>query len=58
MSRQIYVNLPVRNLDRSVEFFTQLGFQLNPQFTDENAACMIVSDYIMEASAANQGEYI
>ena len=46
MARQIYVNLPVRNLQRSVEFFTALGFSFNPDFTDENATCMIVSDGI------------
>lgn len=44
MSRQIFVNLPVRNLKSSVEFFTRLGFAFNPQFTNENAACLIVSD--------------
>jgi predicted lactoylglutathione lyase len=43
-SRQIFVNLPVKNLDKSVEFFTQLGFEFNPQFTDENATCMIIND--------------
>lgn len=42
MATQIYVNLPVKNLDRSVAFFTQLGFAFNPQFTDEKATCMIV----------------
>lgn len=44
MARQIYVNLPVQNLDKSVEFFTELGFEFNPQFTDENATAMIVND--------------
>ncbi|MFZ2449747.1 MAG: VOC family protein [Methylovulum miyakonense] len=44
MSRQIFVNLPVKNLSQSVEFFTQLGFAFNPRFTNENAACLIVSD--------------
>lgn len=43
-SRKIFVNLPVRDLKRSVEFFTKLGFTFNPHFTDENATCMIVSD--------------
>jgi predicted lactoylglutathione lyase len=43
-SRKIFVNLPVTDLSKSVEFFTQLGFEFNPQFTDENATCMIVSD--------------
>ncbi|MEO5660788.1 MAG: VOC family protein [Polaromonas sp.] len=46
MTRQIYVNLPVKNLDRSIEFFTRLGYRFNPQFTNENATCMIVSDSI------------
>lgn len=49
MATQIYVNLPVKDLDRSVAFFTQLGYKFNPQFTNSNAACMIVSDdiYVM-----------
>lgn len=42
--RQIFVNLAVRDLKKSKEFFSTLGFQFNAQFTDENAACMIVSD--------------
>lgn len=46
MSTQIFVNLPVKNLQPSIEFFTQLGFSFNPQFTDETATCMIVSDSI------------
>lgn len=46
MPRQLFVNLPVQDLDRSVAFFTALGFSFNPQFTDENATCMIVSDDI------------
>jgi predicted lactoylglutathione lyase len=44
MARKIFVNLPVRDLKRSVEFFTRLGFTFNPQFTDESATCMIVSE--------------
>lgn len=42
MPRQLFVNLPVQDLDRSVRFFTALGFEFNPQFTDENATCMII----------------
>jgi uncharacterized protein len=42
MSRSMYVNLPVKDLQRSIAFFTALGFKFNPQFTDENATCMIV----------------
>ena len=44
MSRMIFVNLPVQDLDASVDFFTRLGFTFNQQFTDENATCMVVSD--------------
>lgn len=49
MATQIYVNLPVKNLDKSVKFFTALGYKFNPQFTDEKATCMIVGDdiYVM-----------
>jgi predicted lactoylglutathione lyase len=43
-SRQIYVNLPVRDLNKSKEFFSSLGFGFNPKFTDDNAACMIIGD--------------
>lgn len=44
MSRMMFVNLAVRDLKRSMEFFSKLGFEFNPKFTDEKAACMIVSD--------------
>ena len=44
MSRLTFVNLPVQDLTKSVEFFTSLGFEFNAQFTDENATCMVVSD--------------
>ncbi len=43
MSQQIFVNLPVRDLQKSIAFFTQLGFSFNPQFTDDTATCMIVA---------------
>jgi uncharacterized protein len=46
MPRQIFVNLPVKDLNKSIEFFTHLGFTFNPQFTDENATCMIVGENI------------
>jgi len=46
MAKQIFVNLPVKDLNKTVEFFTKLGFKFNPQFTDENATCMIVADGI------------
>lgn len=44
MARKLFVNLPVSNLDRSVRFFTALGFSFNAHFTDETATCMIVSE--------------
>jgi uncharacterized protein len=48
-SRKIFVNLPVRDLKRSIDFFRKLGFEFNPQFTDESAACMVLSEegYVM-----------
>jgi predicted lactoylglutathione lyase len=44
MGRKLFVNLAVRDLKRSVEFFSKLGFRFDPRFTDENATCMIVGD--------------
>jgi uncharacterized protein len=44
VSTKMFVNLAVKDLDRSVKFFTALGFRFNPQFTDKNATCMIVSE--------------
>jgi hypothetical protein len=46
MPTQIFVNLPVKDLHRSVAFFSALGYGFNPQFTNENATCMIVSESI------------
>lgn len=43
-SRKMFVNLPVRDLERSKAFFARLGFTFDPQFTDDNAACMVVSE--------------
>lgn len=42
MHEQIYVNLPVKDLQRSTEFFTRLGYSFDERFTNENATCMIV----------------
>lgn len=49
MATKVFINLPVKNLDKSMAFFTGLGFSFNPQFTDEKAGCMVVSEsiYIM-----------
>jgi predicted lactoylglutathione lyase len=46
MSTQIFVNLPVKDLGKSIDFFTSLGFSFNPQFTDKNAGCLVISDDI------------
>lgn len=46
MNQQIYVNLPVRDLPRSKAFFTALGYSFNPQFTNEQGACMVISEHI------------
>jgi hypothetical protein len=46
MATKIFVNLPVKDLKRSMGFFEKLGFRNNPQFTDETAACMVISDDI------------
>jgi hypothetical protein len=46
VTTKIFVNLPVRDLNKTIEFFTKLGFKFNPQFTDKNATCMIVGEDI------------
>ena len=46
MATKIFINLPVKDLNKSMEYFSNLGFSFNPQFTDEKAASMIVSDNI------------
>ena len=43
-SRKIFVNLAVRDLKKSMDFFGKLGFEFNPQFTDDKAACMVFSE--------------
>jgi len=46
MSASVFINLPVKDLQRSMDFYTQAGFTNNPQFTDETAACMVYSEHI------------
>jgi predicted lactoylglutathione lyase len=46
MATKIFVNLPVKDLNKSIDFFAKLGYSFNPQFTDENATCMIISEDI------------
>jgi hypothetical protein len=45
-NNQIFVNLPVKELKRSRAFFAALGYEFNPQFSNDQAACMVVSDAI------------
>ena len=44
MSRNTFINLPVKDLARTTRFFNQVGFSFNQQFTNEDATCMIISD--------------
>lgn len=46
MATKVFINLPVKDLNKSMDFFKGLGYSFNPQFTDENAACMVISDTI------------
>ena len=59
MATKIFVNLPVKDLAKSMAFFKALGFGFNPQFTDETAACMVISDtiYSMLLTHAKFGQF-
>ena len=59
MISKIFVNLPVEDLQRSMAFFRKIGFDFNPQFTDETAACMVISEdiYAMLLTHAKFGEF-
>lgn len=46
MVSKIYINLAVKDLQKSIAFFKEIGFTFNPQFTDESAACMIIAENI------------
>jgi uncharacterized protein len=46
MSRKIFVNLPIRDMERARAFFGALGFSFNPQFTNDQGACMVVAEDI------------
>ncbi len=46
MSKQIFINLPVRDLKKATAFYTALGAVRNPQFSDDTASCMVLSDAI------------
>ena len=46
MSKKVFINLPVKDLKKSMDFYTAIGFTNNPIFTDETAACMVLTDEI------------
>ena len=46
MAKKIFINLPVADLPASMNFYSKIGFQNNPMFTDETAACMVLSEEI------------
>jgi uncharacterized protein len=46
MAKQIYINLPVKDIKKSIEFFTELGFKFNPQFSDDKSNCLIIGENI------------
>ena len=46
MATKIFISLPVKDLERSKAFFSGLGYSFNPQFTDDKAACMVISEHI------------
>lgn len=46
MASQIFVNLPVQDLDRSVRFFRSLGYAFDPRFTNENGTCLILGEHL------------
>jgi predicted lactoylglutathione lyase len=46
MATKIFVNLAVKDLEKSKKFFTDIGFTINPQFTDDKAACVVISEDI------------
>jgi predicted lactoylglutathione lyase len=46
MPTSLFINLPVADLQRSIDFFSALGFPFNPKFSDENATCLVISEQI------------
>ncbi|WP_158828004.1 VOC family protein [Mucilaginibacter lacusdianchii] len=46
MATKVFINLPVKDLNATNEFFTKLGYQFNSQFSNDKATCMVVSEHI------------
>ncbi|MCM3629811.1 VOC family protein [Paenibacillus glycanilyticus] len=45
-AKSMFVNFPVKDLQKSMEFFTAVGFEFNPNFTDDKATCMVIGENI------------
>ncbi|HEY5822312.1 MAG TPA: VOC family protein [Propionibacteriaceae bacterium] len=60
MNRMIFINLPVADLDATKSFYTGLGFALNEEMTDEDAACIVVSEtiYVMALTRSRFGDFV
>lgn len=54
MTKRIYVNLPVKDLEKSMKFFSELGFTFNKQFTDDKSTCMILGENIFAMLLKNE----
>jgi uncharacterized protein len=59
MAKKIFINLPVSDLKKAMTFYTEIGFANNPQFTDETAACMVLTDeiYVMLLTHPKFGQF-
>jgi uncharacterized protein len=59
MAKKIFINLPVANLQKAMAFYTAIGFTNNPQFTDDTAACMVLTDeiYVMLLTQAKFSQF-
>jgi len=53
MMEQIFINLAVADVNKSMDFYTQLGFKNNPQFSDEQGKCMVWSEHIFVMLLSN-----
>lgn len=56
-SKNIFINLSVKEVDKSTNFFRELGFEFNPQFSDESTSCMIISENIF-AMIMSEGKFM
>ena len=54
MASKIFLNLAVKDLKKSIDFFTELGFSFNPKFTDDYATCMIIAENIFAMLVTEQ----